>query len=67
MKTNELAVKVFIFFVLIFSLQTSIWFKPSLNNKSENVLIFFVVIDLCCSFKIERLSQGLAVSVTIGT
>jgi len=67
MKTNKLVLRGFIYLTFILCLYTKLWLQPSQNTKTYSTTLLFITVDLCCSFKVERLTNRLAISVTIGS
>ncbi len=67
MKTNKLTLRVCVVLTFILCLFTKFWSQQSPNIETENTLILFIAVDLCCSVKVERLTKSFSISVTIGT
>lgn len=67
MKTNKLTPKALICFTIMLCLYTKLWLQPSEETKTGSATLLLISVELCCSFKIEKLANRLAISLTIGS
>ncbi len=66
MKTNQRVLRNFIYLAFILCLCTKFGLQPSNSTQTGSTTVLLISADLCCSFKVERLTNSLAISVTIG-
>jgi hypothetical protein len=66
MKTNKLVLRNFIYLAFILCLYAKFLLQPSQSTQTGSTTVLLISTDLCCSFKLEKLTNSLAISVTIG-
>lgn len=66
MKFNKLMLIKCLCLTLMLCLLTKAWSQKQLKKQTDHIFTLLVDIELCCSLKIEKATESLSFSVTIG-